>query len=417
MCQWFTILAMVLLSSRLVAREAFTLRYEELPSLIQKNSLDVRAAELFAEASFARHGYPLRGRYPRLDFESGLRGVRELDGSGDSAPYFKMEGSLSLYSGRRDAIKEAVQEKESEIRKEQVALVSRDQLRLAQKLFVRLAAVRELGKAWADAMRVAEAKKKSTQMKLAAGLTTSTDLLEFELYETSLRRQKRTLDREEHELSNKLILLAGLDEDRAILLDRSFPPPSEPIDTRYKLATENHPLVKKFSLLAEQAQAGGRTLRSRWVPDVNLYASYEEYLKADQDVSRALPRRDFSTGVRLSIPLGENLAVQSESVAKGLEASAYRLQKEQTVRQLEAEYHAYRHDMAVLSDLIRSFATQMEKARKYLKQTSEEYERGVKNGPDVLEASRSLYQTQVESIQVLFDYYLVEVDLNELTQP
>jgi outer membrane protein TolC len=169
--------------------------------------------------------------------------------------------------------------------------------------------------------------------------------------------------------------------------------------------------------LAEQAQAGGRTLRSRWVPDVNLYASYEEYLKADQEVSRALPRRDFSTGVRLSIPLGENLAVQSESVAKGLEASAYRLQKEQTVRQLEAEYHAYRHDMAVLSDLIRSFATQMEKARKYLKQTSEEYERGVKNGPDVLEASRSLYQTQVESIQVLFDYYLVEVDLNELTQP
>jgi outer membrane protein TolC len=109
---WASLLTLLLLPTSLAAREAVLVKYDDLPKLIQKNSKDVKAAEFLMEASAARHGYQSRARYPRLDLESGLRGVRELNGSGDSAPFFKVEGSVNLYRGSRDALKDTLQEKE-----------------------------------------------------------------------------------------------------------------------------------------------------------------------------------------------------------------------------------------------------------------------------------------------------------------
>ncbi|WP_176736345.1 TolC family protein [Oligoflexus tunisiensis] len=392
------------------------MKYDDLPKLIQKNSKDVRAAELLMEASAARQGYQARARYPRLDLESGLRGVREIDGSGGRAPFFKLEGSVNLYRGSRDALKDTLQEKETAIRKEETQLVLRNQLSLARALFVKLASIQELKKAWSEAMRIAQEKKKSARMKFKSGVTTNTDLLEFELHESSLKREKRNLDKEEHELSNKLRILVGLADNADISLDRRFPHPPEPKEGKYKLSADAHPAVRRLALQTDQAQTIARSGVSKWAPDVNLFASYEEYLEGDKDVPGSLPRRDFSTGIRVSVPLGDNLTAQNEAFAKGLEASAYELQKQQNARQIEAVYHEHMHDMRVIHELIHSSEEQLQKARKYLKQTSDEYERGVKNGPDVLEASRTLYRTQVENIQLVFDYYLAEVGLTSLTQ-
>lgn len=415
MKSWASLLTLLLLPTTLAAREAVLVKYDELPKLIQSNSRDVKAAEFLKEASAIRQGYQARARYPRLDLESGLRGVREVDGRGDNAPFFKVEGSVNLYRGNRDALKDALQEKETAIRKEEVQLVLKNQLGLARELFVRLASIRELKKAWAEAIQVAADKKKSSRVKVNAGLTTNTDLLEFELHESSLKREKRNLDKEEHELSNKLRILLGLSDEAELALDRRFSHPPEPKEQNYKLAAETHPAVRKLSLQAEQAQTMAGSNVTRWAPDVNLFASYEEFLQGTRDEPGSLPKRDLAAGIRLSIPLGDNLSAQNEASAKRLEASAFELQKQQNTKQIEAVYHEHLHDMKVLHDLIHDSDDEVQKARTYLKQTSDEYERGVRSGPDVLEASRTLYRTQVENIQLVFDYYLAEVALKDLT--
>ncbi|HET9240109.1 MAG TPA: TolC family protein [Oligoflexus sp.] len=415
MKSWASLLTLLLLPTNLLARETVLVKYDELPQRVQKNSKEVKAAEFLKEASAARQGYQARARYPKLDLESGLRGVREVDGSGESAPFFKVEGSVNLYRGNRDALKDTLQDKETAIRSEEAQLVFRNQLGLAREIFVKLASVRELKNAWTEAVQVASAKKKSSRVKVNAGLTTNTDLLEFELHEAALKREKRNLDKEEHELSNKLRILLGLPEDANISLDRAFAHPPEPKEGDYKLAAGTHPAVRKLSLQAEQAQMIAGSSVTQWTPDVNLFASYEEFLQGTQEEPGSLPKRDFAAGIRLSIPLGDNLSVQNEASAKRLEASAYELQKQHSTQQIEAVYHEHLHDMKVLHDLIHDSDEQLQKARKYLKQTSEEYERGVRSGADVLEASRTLYRTQVENIQLVFDYYLAELALRRLT--
>jgi outer membrane protein TolC len=327
-----------------------------------------------------------------------------------------VEGSVNLYRGSRDALKDSLQEKETAIRKEETQLVLRSQLSLARELFLRLASIQELKRAWADAVKITQNKKKSSKLKINAGLTTNTDLLEFELYEATLKREKRKLDKEENELSNKLRILLGLSEETEISLDKGFFQPTEPNERNYKLATEAHPAVRKLALQADQAQAISNSGVSRWTPEVDAFASYEEYLIGEKEIPGALPRRDFATGVRVSIPLGDNLTSQNEANARKLEASAYDLQKQQNARQIELVFNARLRDMKVLYELIQDSKNQLEKARKYLKQTSDEYERGIKNGPDVLEASRTLYMTQVESIQLIFEYYLAEVGLHAVAQ-
>jgi outer membrane protein TolC len=322
---------------------------------------------------------------------------------------------MNLYRGGRDALKDAVQEKETAIRMVDTQLVLRNQLSVARELYVKLASIREFKRAWAEAVKVAEQKKNSSRVKFKAGLTTNTDLLEFELHQSSLKREKRKLDKEEHELMNKLRVLLGLKEDSEIILKRSFSHPPEPGEGNFKFSAAVHPEVRKLSLQADQAQAIAQSMSSKWSPEVNLFASYEEYLAADKDVPGSLPRRDFATGVRLSIPIGDNLSLQNEASAKRLEASAYELQKQQSEQQVEVAYEEYLHDMTVLHELIHDSEAQLQKAKKYLSQTSIEYERGVKNGPDVLEASRTLYNTEIENITLLFEYYLAEVGISSLT--
>ncbi len=411
---WASFLIAVSIPTSLFAKERVVLKYDELPKLIQNSSLDLKAAGLLMEATSARQGSARRASYPRLDLESGLRGVRELDGSGDNAPFFKVEGSVNLYRGGRDALMDSLQEKETAIRKEEAQLVFKNQLLLAREIFVKLASVRALKKAWTDAMKVVETKKKSSRMKFNAGLTTKTDLLEFELHESSLKREKRNLDKDEHELSNKMLILLGLSEDVEISLDRVFSHPPEPKEAAYRLAAESHPLVRKLALQADQAQLMARSKPSRWTPEINFFAAYEQFLEGDRDVPGALPKRDFTAGLRASILLGDNLSLKNEAFAKGLEASAYGLQKQQSARQVEAHHHEFLHDMHVLHELIHDSESQLQKAERFLKLTSEEYERGLKNGPDVLEASRTLYTTQVENIQLIFDYYLAEAGISSL---
>ena len=411
---WASLLLFAFLPKTLAAGERVLVKYDELSALIQKNSKDVRAAELLVEASNARQGFEVRARYPQLDLESGLRGLRERDGSGENAPFFKVEGSVNLYRGNRDALKDRLQEKETAIRKEEIQLVRSSQLSLARKLFVKLASVRELQKAWAVAMKVALDKKKSSKVKVNAGLATNTDLLEFELHESSLKREKRNLDKEDHELSNKLRILLGLKEETDISLDKTFSRPPEPKEGDYRLAIESHPAIRKLSLQADQAQTLAASAPGKWAPDVSLFASYEEVLQGEKDEPGSLPKRDFSTGIRVSVQLADNLSGQSEATAKRLESAAIELQKQQSAQQVQAVFHEHLHDMKVLYDLIRDSDAQVVKARKYLKQASDEYERGVKNGPDVLEASRTFYRTQVENIQLICEYYEAEVALKSL---
>jgi outer membrane protein TolC len=410
---WASRLLLFLLPTTLTAKELVVLEYDELQKLVETNSRDVKAAGMLTEASATRQGYQARARFPKLDVASGLRAVRELDGSGDSAPFFKVEGSMSLYRGNRDALKDSIQEKETAIRKEETQLVSKNQLSLARELYIRLASVRELKRAWADAMKMAQLKKKSSKVKVEAGLTTNTDVLEFELHESTLNREKLDLDKEEHEVTHRLQLVLGLPKGREIALSRTFSHPPEP-QAHLKFSPESHPLVRRLSLQTEQAREAAKANVSKWNPDVQLYANYEEYWEEAKDAPGSLPRRDFAAGVRLSIPIGDNLTIQNEAAAKNLEASAYALQKEQSERQIEATFDENLHDMKVLHQLIHDSEEQLRKAKRLLKQTTAEYERGVKNGPDVLEASRTLYRIEVESIQLIFDYYLAEVSLQSL---
>ncbi len=410
-----SLLFFAFLPSTLRAQESVTLKYDDLPKLIQTHSKDVKAAKIFMEASASKRSYVERSRYPRLDIESGLRGVTEVDGSGNSAPYLKLEGSVSLYRGRRDAIKDVVQAKEAAIRNEDTQLIYRSQLSFARNYFVRLASVRELKLVWVEAVKTAEQKRKSVQVKVRAGLSTNTDLLEFDLFESSLKREKRSLDKDEHEYSNKLRMALGLKDTTEIVLDKTFAHPIEPIESQYALAVNSHPAVRKLGLKADQARAAAESSSGKWSPDLSLFASYEAYLQKDGDIPGALPRRDMVTGIRLSFPMSDSLSLENESSAMRLEASAYELQKQQNEKEIEMAFHEHLHDLQILHEFIHDSDAQIKKARKYLKQVNEEYDRGIKNGSDVLEAARTLYQSQMENIQLRFDYYLAEVGISNIS--
>jgi outer membrane protein TolC len=73
--------------------------------------------------------------------------------------------------------------------------------------------------------------------------------------------------------------------------------------------------------------------------------------------------------------------------------------------------HELRHELGLLHELIHDADQSLKKAEKALRLTVQEYERGLKNGPDILQASQSLVEIKRLSTVHKRDYHLKRCEL------
>ena len=84
-------------------------------------------------------------------------------------------------------------------------------------------------------------------------------------------------------------------------------------------------------------------------------------------------------------------------------------------RETEAAEHEIRHDMRFLHELIHDADRDVQTAERFVKLTLTEYNRGVKNGPDLLAASERYFEFRQRRTELFRSYYEAQAELLALS--
>lgn len=397
------------------ASKSVRIAFSDLPKLVREKNEKVQAAETAASAAKLKTGFLTRSFLPGLALKTGSESAQFGSGTSQQREFWGVEAQLNLYRGGRDKIEEKIRESKSNAMKAESSREFQTELREARKAYWQLIAIKKTLLELDDALKNNNENIKSARRRSGAGVSTTADAVQFELENTLLSQQLKKLTLEKDLLQNKLSVAIALDNHEDLVLDADFTHPPESIASEESILSANSPEIEvlKFeenshSLRKDQA---GRW----WVPSVDLYSTYRRpsFLESD---TRALAREnEWISGVQVSFSLGQGLEDRVTANAQELEAKAVSLRLSHSLRESKAVKHELVHDLKLLHELIHDADKDIEKASAFLKLTKAEYNRGVKNGPDLLEAFAKFYEFRNRQTELHRIYYETQAEISYQT--
>ncbi|MAY83898.1 MAG: transporter, partial [Flavobacteriales bacterium] len=243
------------------------------------------------------------------------------------------------------------------------------------------------------------------------GLVKKADLLQAELQLQYLQTKEASVKKQIVELSMLLSYL--IDEERIDLIYK----PKEALDTNYNPITEKVLLNEDradISAMYDAAEAYKKmstASKMSFLPRLNAFGRYQmyddEFLQADAN--------GFLIGARLSWSLfsGYDRIAQSEKAKiKYLKASH---EADQYLSKSRLELAKTTEHLRLLEFKIKQQKIIIEQAREAYKIRKDRFSEGLEKTTDLLESELTLFQSEFEAKQLLFEYNLTKAYLNFLS--
>lgn len=391
-----------------------TLPFTDLPKYVKERNDNVEAARLHMSAQESRTGRLGRSLLPQFSASAGKELFKTGSDEEKSQEYWNLEATVNLYHGGRDRIEDKIRDSTFNLSKTGFIAEYRNELKEARQYYWQIVTLNLIIANRKDALARNNESQKIAKRRAGVGLTTNADASQFELQRISLERELDKLDLEKDAALNRLSVILGLDDHKSIIVDSDFPEVTE-MDLKQldKPADELLPVKIQKNLEEIESLKAEQTARW-WYPKVDLYSTYglpsltEEYDHAIQK------RTQWSAGVRVTIDLEQGLEDRVESKARLTETSAFKRRSAAAIRKGLAASHDLSRSMAVISHLIKLADQDVQAALNFLKLTETEYNRGVKNGPDLLQATQTYYSYREKRIGYYRDYYNAKAEQDNL---
>ena len=391
-----------------------TITYEDLPKLVLEKNENVQAARLTAQASEKRTGRLFRSFLPQLSAQIGSEEFKVGSVSAEQQDYWKVEASINLYRGGRDKIEEDIRVSLLEINKLDYTREYQTELKEARQAYWRYIGIRQIIEDKKQGVERNEVQINAARKRAGAGVSTAADTVQFELQKITLNQDLRKLQLEQDLLLNKLSVAIGFDEHESLVIKGDFPTIPQKSFEAPELQAENQIYVKSLKSREKAETLKAKQSSRWWHPKVDLYSSYG-LPSLSEEYTRAINKEnEWKAGVRLTLDLGQDSDAQNESKARALEAQASALRAAHASREIVAQDHELRHDLKLLSELIKESDENLQSSERFLKLTQGEFSRGVKNGPDLIEAFDAYYTYRQKRIELYQDYYLTKTELESL---
>ncbi len=391
-----------------------TLTYEELPKLVLEKNENVQAARLTAQASEKRTGRLFRSFLPQLSAQIGSEEFKVGSAKSDQQDYWNVEASINLYRGGRDKIENDIKVSLLEMNKSDYTIEYQTELKEAKQAYWRYIGIRQTIDDKKQGLEKTEVQIKSARKRAGAGVSTAADTVQFELQKITLNQDLRKLQLEQDLMLNKLSVAIGFDEHESLVIKGDFP--ALPLKN---FEAESLQIEKQIYVKSLKAKEKAEYLKAKqsgrwWHPKVDLYSSYGLPSLSEEYSSAIRKDNEWKAGVRLTLDLGQGFDDQNESTARALDAKASALRAAHASREIVAQDHELRHDLTLLSELIKESDENLQSSERFLKLTQSEFSRGVKNGPDLIEAFNTYYGYREKRTKLYQEYYLNKIELESL---
>ena len=389
---------------------AAPLSHEALPKLLENNG-QYQEQTLLLDAIETKKGVLRRSFIPRLEGRIGRERFTLGPGATREHSYATLEARLNLFNGGKDQLTH---------KQQALATLSQTQEKETTQRRI-LTRVRSLWNAWVhhnsavtiiQAALVQNAKHLSAaQKRQRAGLATIADELIFQQYALELEQE---LAREEEEVDDHAKILQAVLNLSEIPTLPSVPKMThldELIERPFK--TDSHPETQQLSLKA-QGLALERMKQSRWwTPRLDVYGAITQYSDRQQFFDRSQDRDDVAIGAMITFDFYDGGTALAERRAKTFETRAQELLTEQRSRELLAEHEKSVVHVRLTHKLLDKAQASLKLAEKYLQVTLSEFQRGVKNSPDVREANHLVLTSQLNVAQTRWDHDEAQTHLME----
>lgn len=372
------------------AAKPISIALSDLNRLIEEKNENIKASRAMVESSRKRTGHLTRSFLPQVAATAGQESMSVTDLPGRRENFWRVGAQLNVYRGGRDKLEEDVRDKQLEISRMDAGRDKIVELKKATDAYWEIVTITKLLEFRKEELQQNEENIRSAAKRAGAGVATSADKYQFELNKAEIEQSMEQLALDLDFAKNKLSVTLGIDSHAELILSDTFPAITsqlpKPVDIGQRLQ------VQAMRAREDADLARSRSYGRWWHPNLDLYASYGVPSLEDEYDRAVRGDRETVTGVRLSFDFGQGLRDQSEASAKALEAKAQQYRTSYAVRETASEEHELEHHMLKAVDLIAKTEKNLTKARSFLSLTKSEYQRGIKNGPDLMGASRQLFE-------------------------
>lgn len=379
----------------------------------EQNNLDLKMAEENLKGLNARLNSQNGRLSPKLSLEGGPQSTK-FDDEKSEATSFYGKAEWNLYSGGADKALIDLSKSEYEIQEKRLKSLKNRIKKEVSKLYYELQFILESLSLKQKALDLNSQQMKIAKAKNSSGFTTSSDVLEFDLRESTLQSDLVLLNQQLDQKSQELDVLLSKKERKSPeivkghLVRENFNLNRE--ELLAKIRTNNDQLLlSKIELL--QIESEKRQAQSQFLPTLWLEARYGK-LANDEKVFNE--HDNYSVQLKLNIPLFAGFEDYNAVKSISAKIAASQIAFDQKSISLSAELDTTIAEIKALNSRLDLEEKNLERSEKYYKLTLDEYRRGIKNSPDMVAASERLLEARIRNLQYRRDLMLAQSKIQEL---
>lgn len=388
---------------------AKALTLSEAQSLAVKNSAHVSALEAEVSEAKARLNTTRFQNRPVI----GIAGGGQLEGTlkeRDLLPLAYAYAGVNLYNGRQTRVLERISA--VQVEKAQLAIpVKEFQLRKnIEELFAEIARRNGIISLKKKEAKTFESHRRKANDRRLAGLIGQTDVVEFDLRKNSLSNDIEALISEKDVYLRLLSILTGkssVDNIEGYSLPEIKKVPDLSAKDLSNINLSSKVIAKELVGLSLEKDLQ----EAKWGPRIDLEGR-AGYLPKEGDFDDKSPRFDIMVVAKM------DLFNAPQRNAEFQEALEKKKKLESTIKAEDADARF------MIDEIITTMKNQQKKlqilksnrdsAERYYRSTLDEYERGIKNSPDVAHATEILFENDYKDIEIYYDWAMLKIRLENI---
>lgn len=405
----FLALVITLTSSQISVGK--TVEFDDLPQLIQNQNLGIQGNQKFTDAAKSKTNHLGRSFLPQIQAYGGGEIFQTLNQPKKSQPTAGIEGKINLLEGGRDAIEESIRKNTAKLKNTETQQKYFTELYRARELFVEILFFKEIQSFHKEAFQRNQRNINLVKQRIDAGLTTQTDKIDFEIEQNNLQQELALIDEELEHSFEDLQTILGFSLDKNINIKGKLDHQHHDPIFKAKFEPESHIEIALLENISKDLALRKKKENLWWAPSLDIYSGYHLYSFRKKEETSIAHRDEFVAGVKLKMNLFDGLKSQNQAKSLKLKQKGIDLLSQQKKKEVEVHFRELKHTLQVRHDLTHQADEAVVQTKTFLELTQEEYERGIKNSSDLLNASQRILTQKKRAAQIRKDFLMIKNEM------
>lgn len=254
-----------------------------------------------------------------------------------------------------------------------------------------------------------------TKAQYQEGFVEQLDVDRLELSLANLRTELDNLERQEEVVLNALKFVMGYPMNEAINIEGDIESvyfEAEEADLLNPIDYKRRPEYNVASIGVEMNELNVDMFRSMYIPTLNAFGSYQQSLFANK-LSEGQWFPTTVVGLNLNVPIFDGLNKKAKVQRARLDLEIAQNQRTELERAIELEVRNARINLLNARERMLSQKSNVALAERIYETTQVKYREGVGSSLEIVQAEQSLYQTQQNYQQALYDLLVAKSSLDK----